>query len=66
MTAAVPPPRRPSAEQARAIDLLQYDPERLTDAQWRHVDRVVIALGALGVPPPRPAPTPTTGRTSTR
>lgn len=50
--------RRPTAEQARAIDLLELNPDgrelvRLSLGQWRHVDRVVRALGALGVPAPR-------------
>lgn len=51
--------RHPSLEQARAIALLELNPDghplvRLTLAQWRHVDRVVLTLGALGVPTPRP------------
>lgn len=50
----------PSPEQARAIDLLELNPTgaaavRLTWLQWEHVDRVVVQLGALGVPVPRQA-----------
>ena len=52
--------RTPNAEQARAIALLELNPDgraavRLSLAQWRHVDRVVRALGSLGVPAPRTA-----------
>lgn len=50
--------RRPTPVQARAIELLELNPHgtefvRLSVAEWKHVDRVVIALGALGVPAPR-------------
>lgn len=53
--------KTPTAEQARAIGLLELNPDgrptvRLTLAQWRHVDRVVRSLGALGIPAPRTAP----------
>ncbi|TKJ25250.1 hypothetical protein [Blastococcus sp. CCUG 61487] len=53
--------RRPTAEQARAIELLELNPDgrelvRLSLAQWRHVNRVVTALGSLGVPPCRTSP----------
>lgn len=52
--------RTPTAEQARAIGLLELNPSgrptvRLSLAQWRHVDRVVRALGSLGIPAPRTA-----------
>jgi signal transduction protein with GAF and PtsI domain len=47
-------------EQLRAVDLLELNPDRLpvvvlTDGQWRHVQRVVTTLGALGIPAPRQA-----------
>lgn len=50
--------RTPTPEQARAIGLLELNPAglpvpRLSLAQWRHVDRVVLALGSLGIPTPR-------------
>jgi len=50
--------RTPTAEQARAIALLELNPDgratvRLSIAQWNHVNRVVTALGSLGVPAPR-------------
>lgn len=56
--------RTPTAEQARAIGLLELNPSgrptvRLSLAQWRHVDRVVNTLRAHGIPEPR---TPTTDR----
>jgi hypothetical protein len=43
---------------AGAIALLELNPDgraavRLSLAQWRHVERVVRALGSLGVPAPR-------------
>lgn len=66
--------RRPTPDQARAINLLELNPGglqvvRLSLGQWRHVNRVVGALAALGVPPPRVAaddhPSPTTEKAST-
>jgi len=50
--------RTPNAEQARAIALLELNPDgratvRLSLSEWKHVDRVVRALGSLGVPAPR-------------
>lgn len=48
----------PTAAQARAIALLELNPDghqmvRLTVAQWRHVDRVVVQLDEMHIPSPR-------------